>query len=88
MGFERHSAFERCEEWRSAKLCELEYAEMARTLKALAREQGLDDGPVIAGLAGKGLGEALGVLAQLAGSDLEAGYYRCRAQLRQDGQKH
>lgn len=86
MGFELHSAFERHEEWRSAKLCELEYAEMARTLKALAAEQGIDVGPVIAGLAGKGLGEALGVLAQLAGSDLEAGYYRCRARLRQNGQ--
>lgn len=86
MGFELHSAFERQEEWRSAKLCELEYAEMARTLKALAAEQGIDVGPVIAGLAGKGLGEALGVLAQLAGNDLEAGYYRCRARLRQSGQ--
>ncbi|MFP5396190.1 MAG: hypothetical protein ACLGHF_08510 [Alphaproteobacteria bacterium] len=86
MGFELHSAFERHEEWRSAKLCELEYAEMARTLKALATEQGIDVGPVIAGLAGKGLGEALGVLAQLAGNDLEAGYYRCRARLRQSGQ--
>ena len=86
MGFELHSTFERHEEWRSAKLCELEYAEMARTLKALAAEQGIDVGPVIAGLAGKGLGEALGVLAQLAGSDLEAGYYRCRARLRQSGQ--
>lgn len=85
MGFELHSTFERHEEWRSAKLCELEYAEMARTLKALASEQGIDVAPVIAGLAGKGLDEALEVLAQLAGSDLEDGYYRCRAQVRQDG---
>lgn len=85
MGFELHSTFERHEEWRSAKLCELEYAEMARTLKALAKEQGVDVEPVIAGLAGKGLDEALGVLAQIAGSDLEAGYYRWRAQIRQSG---
>lgn len=85
MGFEMHSAFERHQEWRSARLSELEYAEMARTLKALAEEQGIEIAPVIAGLAGKGLDEALGVLAQLAGTDLEASYYRCRAQVRQGG---
>lgn len=85
MSFAMHSAFERHEEWRNARLSELEYAEMARTLKALAEEQGIEIGPVIAGLAGKGLEEALDILAQLAGTNLEASYYRCRAQTRQAG---
>ena len=82
MGFDMHSAFERREEWKAARLGEIEYAEMARALKALAAEQGLDAQPVIDNLAGKGLGAALGLLAEMTGSDVEPGYYRCRAQLR------
>lgn len=84
MGFDMHSAFERREEWRAARLGEIEFEEMARALKALAHEQGIDARPIIDSLAGKGLGPALGLLAQVANSDVEAGYYRCRAQAKQD----
>ncbi|MEN9683132.1 MAG: hypothetical protein RLZZ427_883 [Pseudomonadota bacterium] len=84
MGFDLHSAFERREEWKAARLEEVEFAEMARALKALAGEQGLNSQPVIASLAGQGLSAALGLLAEMAGSDVEPGYYRCRAQAHRD----
>jgi hypothetical protein len=80
MGYDMHATFERREEWRAARLGEIEFEEMARALKALAREKGIEAQPVIDSLAGQGLGAALGLIAGLSGGEAESGYYRCRAQ--------
>jgi hypothetical protein len=80
MSYDMHSAFERREEWKAARVNEVEFEDMARALKALALEKGLDAEPVIESLAGKGLGAALGLIAGMSGSETEAAYYRHRAQ--------
>lgn len=78
MGFERHGTFERAEEWKAARLGDVEFEDMARALKALAREKGVDDQVVIDCLAEAGLGAALAELAGIAGPDVAVGYHRHR----------
>jgi len=82
MGFERHGTFERAEEWKAARVDEAEFEDMARALKALAAEKGIDNAPLIDSLAHGGLGSALALLAGIAGPDGAAGYHRCRAGLK------
>lgn len=79
MGYQMHTAFERREEWNAARLGEVEFKEMARALKKLANECDIAPEQVIDCLAGKGLTATLALLASRAGSNVEAGYYRCRA---------
>lgn len=79
MGFERHGTFERAEEWKAARLGEVEFTDMARALKALAAEKGIEAAPVIDCLAEGGLGPALALLAGIAGPDAAACYHRRRA---------
>lgn len=83
MGFEMRESFVRREECKAAWESEVEFAEMARVLKALAAELGQDTDAAIDELAHHGLGAALGVLAgQAEGLDVEAGYLQRRAQSR------
>lgn len=78
MGYEIHTAFERCEEWRAARMSEVEFVEAARALKALAAEHGIATGPVIDSLADKGLHPTLDYLASQSGAQVKADYYRHR----------
>lgn len=83
MGFEMRDSFVRREECKAAWESEVEFAEMARVLKALAAELGQDTDAALGELAAHGLGAALGILAgQAEGSDVEADYLRRRAQSR------
>ncbi|ABD27640.1 hypothetical protein Saro_3205 [Novosphingobium aromaticivorans DSM 12444] len=83
MGFEMRDSFVRREECKAAWESEVEFAEMARVVKALAAELGHDADTALGALARHGLGAALGVLADQAGGvDVEAGYLRRRAQSR------
>lgn len=79
MGFQRHGTFEQAEEWKAARVDQFEFEEMARALKLLAAEKGVDSAEVIDRLAHGGLGAALAQLAGLAGADVAAGYHRCRS---------
>lgn len=79
MGFEMRDSFVRREECKAAWESEVEFAEMARVLKALAAELGQDTDAALGELAAHGLGAALGVLSgQAEGSDVEADYLRRR----------
>ncbi|MBC2652745.1 hypothetical protein H7F50_14150 [Novosphingobium flavum] len=79
MSFELNSAFERREEWKAARLSEVEYQEIARALKALASEHGASAEPAIDALAHKGLDAALGVIAATTGAAAEAEFHQFRA---------
>ena len=79
MSFELSSAFERREEWKSARLSDIEYREIARALKSLASERGAPAEPAIAALAQHGLGAALGVIAEATGETAETQFHQCRA---------
>ncbi|MGV3513178.1 MAG: hypothetical protein ACO1OX_14350 [Novosphingobium sp.] len=83
MGFERQDGFARREECKAAWESEVEFAEMARVLKALAAELGQDTDAALGELAEHGLGAALGVIAGKAEvATVEADYLRRRAQSR------
>jgi hypothetical protein len=83
MGFEMRDSFVRREECKAAWESEVEFAEMARVLKALAAELGQDTDVALGELAAHGLGAALGVLAgQAEVPGVEADYLRRRAQSR------
>lgn len=84
MGFERHGTFERAEEWKAARLGEVEYEDMARALKVLAAERGVAIDPVLDSLAQAGLGAALALMAGVTGPDAAAAYHRCRSAARGD----
>ena len=79
MSFELNSAFERREEWKSARLSEIEYQEIARALKSLASERGASAEPAIAALAQSGLDAALGVIAESTGNKAQDQFHQCRA---------
>jgi hypothetical protein len=79
MSFELNSSFRRREEWKEAHLTEVEFAEMARTLKTLAGELGQDADPVITRLAEKGLDAALSEMTSSTDASVEALYLRARA---------
>lgn len=79
MSFELNSAFERREEWKSARLSEVEYQEIARALKTLASERGAAADPAIDALAHKGLDAALAVIAAVTGASAEARFQQVRA---------
>ena len=83
MGFEMRDSFVRREECKAAWESEVEFAEMARVLKALTAELGQDTDAALGELAAHGIGAALGILAgQAEGSDVEADYLRRRAMAR------
>ena len=82
MSFELNSAFERREEWMAAHLSELEYQEIARTLKVLAAERGASPGPAIDALALKGLDAALATIQHQVGENVVVQFYQQRARLR------
>lgn len=84
MGYEMHGQFTRHAEWKAARLTEIEFEDMVRSLRRLAKERGQDAGPVIDSFAEKGLGAALGVLANIAGTSMEADF--CRARSQEQGQ--
>ena len=74
----RHSDFLKSEEYRAAYLNDMEFAEMARILKQLARDRDQDSAPVIDELARHGLDAALEALAGATGDDVSGAYYRRR----------
>lgn len=82
MGFEMRESFVRREECKAAWESEVEFAEMARILKALAGELGQDTEAAIGELAHHGLAAALGVHAGQTGTDVETDYLRRRARSR------
>ena len=82
MSFESNSLFERREEWMAAHLSELEYQEIARTLKSLAAERGTQADPAIDALAHKGLDAALDAMGQAVGENVVAQFYQHRARQR------
>lgn len=83
MGFEMRDSFVRREECKAAWESGVEFAEMARVLKALAAELGQDTDAALGELAAHGIGAALGILAgEAEGSDVEADYLRRRAMAR------
>lgn len=83
MGYDAHTAFERSEEWKAARLTEMEFEDMARALKTVALERGQPTGPVLDQLSHGGLTAALVALADGVGEPVDAEYWRCRAQARQ-----
>ncbi|MFY8196335.1 hypothetical protein [Novosphingobium sp. B1] len=88
MGIEGRDSFVRREECKAAWESEVEFAEMARVLKALAVELGQDTDAALGELAAHGLGAALGVLAgQGEVSGVEADYLRRRAMSRVDASR-
>jgi hypothetical protein len=88
MGFEMRDSFVRREECKAAWESEVEFAEMARVLKALAAELGQDTDVALGELAAHGLGAALGALAGPAEvSGVEADYLRRRAQSRMEASR-
>jgi len=78
MGFEVHATFERSEEWRAAHADEVEFTEIARTLKSLAGECGQDPVAAIDALARFGLGSALAIIAEGGRAHATADFYRRR----------
>lgn len=82
MSFELNSAFERREEWMAVHLSDLEYREIARTLKALAAEHGTAPQPAIDALALRGLDAALAAMHHQLGVSVVAQYYQQRARQR------
>ncbi len=82
MSLELNSAFERRDEWMAAHLSELEYREIARTLKALASDRGTLAQPALDALAQEGLDAALSVIEQSVGENVVAQFYRHRARQR------
>jgi hypothetical protein len=73
-----HHTFHRRAEWRAAHADEVEFADIARALKALAHELGQEPDTVLRSMAERGLSATLGHLARTAGADVEARYARCR----------
>jgi hypothetical protein len=70
-------AFNSREEWRAAHADEVEFADIARALKALAHELGQEPDSLLRSMAERGLPATLGHLARSA-VDVEARYARCR----------
>lgn len=79
MSFELNSAFEQREEWKAARLSEIEYREIARALKTLAQERGASPDPALDAFAHKGLEAALGTIAAATGREAETQFQQCRA---------
>ncbi|PNU04044.1 hypothetical protein [Novosphingobium guangzhouense] len=82
MGLYAHDGFVGRGESQWQRMNELEYAEKAQVLKALARELGQETGPAIDELARHGLEAALAVLALATGAGVGEDYKRCRAAVR------
>lgn len=82
MTFDLGKALLRKEEHESARLTELEFAEMVRALKALAAELAVPVEPMLGILVERGLGAVLAQLREFCGQDLEVDYLRCRAKAR------
>ena len=63
MGCNLKDVIIRGEEWQAAQRHEVEFADQARILKAIAKDLGLEPGPAIERLAHRGFDAALDVLA-------------------------
>ncbi|MDF8333515.1 hypothetical protein [Novosphingobium cyanobacteriorum] len=83
MSYNMHDTFVRREEWKAARLTEIEFEDMVRALRTMAVERGQDAKTVVDCFAEKGLGAALGVLANLTGASVEADFHRRHAQEQQ-----
>ncbi|WP_408588230.1 hypothetical protein [Novosphingobium sp.] len=79
MGQHLHENFNAREEWKAARLTEIEFEEMARALKAVASAHGRSCDDVIDVFARQGLAAALDLLAASDGAGTAAEYYHQRA---------
>ncbi|KPF52402.1 MULTISPECIES: hypothetical protein [unclassified Novosphingobium] len=75
-----HHSFSPSAEWRAARESELEFIEMARAIRDLARELGIAPDQAVDRLAERGLHAALSLLAEQAGPTVEARFLQRRAQ--------
>lgn len=74
-----HHSFPRSAEWRAARDSEMEFIDMARAIRDLARELDVPPEQAVDRLAERGLHAALSVLAEHAGTGVEARYHHRRA---------
>ncbi|WP_225009805.1 hypothetical protein [Novosphingobium percolationis] len=79
MGQHLHENFNAREEWKAARLTEIEFEEMARALKAVAKAHDRSCDDVIDTFAREGLAAALNLLAASDGAATTAEYYHLRA---------
>lgn len=79
-----HHAFKQAEEWKAAHATEVEFIDMARALRTLARDLGHEPEAVVDCMAQRGLKAALGVMAATTGANVEADYWRYKASLTHD----
>ncbi|MCJ2187028.1 hypothetical protein [Novosphingobium beihaiensis] len=79
MGCMMRDALVRFEEFQAASLHEREFVEIARVLKSLAGELGLQNDPVLDELANHGVGAALDLLCRASGSNVSGAYVRHRS---------
>ena len=79
MGRHLHENFSPREEWKAARLTEIEFEEMARALKAVAKAHNRPCDDVIDTFAREGLAAALNLLAASDGAGTTAEYYHLRA---------
>ncbi|NKJ43216.1 MULTISPECIES: hypothetical protein [unclassified Novosphingobium] len=75
-----HHSFSPSAEWRAARESELEFIEMARAIRDMARELGIPPEVAVDRLAERGLHAALSILAEQAGPQVEARFLRRRTQ--------
>lgn len=75
-----HHNFSPSAEWRAARESELEFIEMARAIRDMARELGIPPEVAVDRLAERGLHAALSILAEQAGPQVEARFLQRRTQ--------
>lgn len=78
MGHHLHENFNANVEWKAARLTAIEFEEMARALKAVAKAHNRTCDDVIDVFARNGLGAALSLLAATEGGEIATEYYRER----------
>lgn len=76
-----HHAFSKAEEWKAAHATEVEFIDMARALRQLARDLGQEPEAAVDCLAQRGLQAALGVMSEMAGASVQADYLRHKAKI-------
>lgn len=79
MGHHLHENFNAAEEWKAARLTEIEFEEMARALKAVAKAHDRSCDDLLDTFARQGLAAALSLLASSDGAGTTAEYYNHRS---------
>jgi hypothetical protein len=79
-GMDMQHNFSPSTEWRAARESELEFIEMARAIRDMARELGIPPEVAVDRLAERGLHAALSILAEQAGPHVEARFLQRRSE--------